>query len=131
MKMVLTRKWVSSSAVVGELTIDGVFQCYTLEDPDEAGDRIPLGTYRVVVDMSKRFGKLMPHVLGNGVDERGIRIHAGNTQADTIGCILVGNRHGWTSVFDSKLAFLALMSKLSLVNSASLVIKLELEKPLP
>lgn len=130
MEMVLTRKWVSSSAVVGELTIDGKLQCYTLEDPDTGEYRLPVGKYRVVVDMSKCFGKLMPHVLGNGVDDRGIRIHAGNTQVDTIGCILVGNRHSWTSVLDSKLAFLSLMAILSKVNSASLVIKEDLEKPL-
>ena len=50
---------------------------------------IPCGTYPLIIDMSTRFKKLMPHILNvEGFD--GIRIHAGNTAEDTEGCILLG-----------------------------------------
>jgi hypothetical protein len=52
---------------------------------------IPVGMYPLILDMSTRFEKIMPHVL-NVEGFEGIRIHAGNTSSDTEGCILLG----WT-----------------------------------
>jgi hypothetical protein len=50
---------------------------------------IPVGTYKVVIDMSQRFKKLMMHLLNvPGFD--GIRVHAGNTSHDTEGCLIIG-----------------------------------------
>lgn len=81
--------------IIGDLLIDGHFFCYTLED--ELRDRtekvygrtcIPAGEYRVVVDMSNRFKRLMPRLLNVPMFE-GIRIHGGNTSKDTHGCPLV------------------------------------------
>lgn len=50
---------------------------------------IPAGRYRVAWTMSARFGHMAPLLL-DVPGRRGIRIHAGNTEVDTEGCILPG-----------------------------------------
>jgi hypothetical protein len=100
------------TAVLGKLLVDGLFECYTLEDPDGAGDRIDAGTYGVIINYSNRFKKQMPLLTGPTVDGRGIRIHSGNTQADTEGCILVGRSKTVDSVIESRKAFDILFKKL-------------------
>ena len=54
---------------------------------------IPEGRYAVVVTRSPKFDKWLPLLVGDQNFNRlfqGIRIHAGNTAADTMGCILPG-----------------------------------------
>lgn len=104
---------MTAEACLGDLEVDGSHECYTLEDPDGAGDRIPAGTYKVIIDFSNRFQKKMPHVIGDpAVDARGIRIHCGNTQADTEGCILLGQSEGVNEIEGSRAAFNAFLPKL-------------------
>lgn len=85
----------------GKLFIDGKYLGETLEDPDrqlEAGGEkingdtaIPRGRYRIDITPSTRWkGKLMLLICDvPGFD--GVRIHGGNTEADTHGCPLLGN----------------------------------------
>lgn len=99
MNLTLLREIRQPLRTFGRLWIDGEMICTTLEDTDrklEAGGvkiygqtAIPRGRYRVVLSVSNRFKKLLPEVLAVPQFE-GIRIHAGNTEADTDGCILVG-----------------------------------------
>jgi hypothetical protein len=96
MKIELKRFYEGRKYTLGLFCIDGIFECFALEDTVRvpfvkvAGETaIPEGTYKVILDMSQRFGKIMPHILDVPQFE-GIRIHAGNTAKDTEGCILLG-----------------------------------------
>ena len=80
---------------IGVMKFDGKFQCFTLEDTVRnikiAGKTaIPKGKYKVILSLSNRFQKVLPLIMDvpNFV---GVRIHSGNTHADTEGCLLVGN----------------------------------------
>jgi hypothetical protein len=107
----------TNRSTIGEMWIDGVFEAYTLEDcvredplksisewkiPGQTA--IPAGTYDVVIDFSNRFQRLMPHIL-DVPGFSGVRIHAGNTDKDTEGCILIGQEKGTDFIGHSKAAF--------------------------
>lgn len=122
MKLRLERRYKKSEYTIGLLFIDGVFFCNTLEDrvreikPDGKGKisgmtAIPAGTYRVVVNWSPRFRRLLPYVEDVPHFE-GIRIHSGNTARDTDGCILVGVNDAVGRVNHSCKTLEALMSRL-------------------
>jgi len=114
-RLSLQREHSVNDATIGALYVNGTFQCFTLEDqvrelpgvpvaewkvPGKTA--IPAGEYKVTVDFSNRFQRNMLHVL-NVPGFQGIRIHAGNTSADTEGCILVGNtKSGANSIGNSR-----------------------------
>lgn len=115
----------TEKATLGRLFVDGVAECYTLEDvvrPDgekvDGATAIPAGTYNVIIDASTRFKRDMPHIM-DVPNFTGVRIHSGNTDADTEGCILLG-----TAIKDddfisgSKEAFNTFFPKLQAVINA-------------
>lgn len=125
MNLILRRNKANAQCTIGELYgADGLLLCYTLEDvvrevPGEpvsawkvpGKTAIPQGRYRVTLTMSKRFSKVLP--LVNSVEGfEGIRIHPGNTAADTEGCILPGMAvaQGGLAVLESRTAFKKLYS---------------------
>ncbi len=121
LKLLLQRKWCVKDCTIGELFIDGQYECYTLEDvvrPVEqkvAGQTaIPTGSYRVVVDWSPRFKKNMLHIL-DVPGFLGVRIHPGNAATDTDGCILVGQTIDLDNgtIGASRMAYEQLFRKLS------------------
>lgn len=74
--------------------IDGKYFCDTLEDEVRdvkipGSTAITCGEYRVIVNVSPRFGRELPRLL-DVPNFEGILIHRGNTAEDTAGCILVG-----------------------------------------
>lgn len=50
---------------------------------------IPAGTYKVIMSFSPHFNRILPELL-DVLGYSGVRIHNGNTEADTDGCILIG-----------------------------------------
>jgi hypothetical protein len=104
MELVLTRQMAIEDATIGVLTVDGSFQCFTLEDLTRDKKiahetAIPPGTYPVSLCESPRFsdkyeekglGRIVPLLL-HVKNYEGVRIHIGNTAKHTEGCILVGH----------------------------------------
>lgn len=118
MKLNLERVQLDKDVTIGSLSVDDAWECWSLEDvvrPDgikiHGETAIPAGMYRVDISMSPRFGRLLPLVL-DVKNFSGIRIHPGNTAADTEGCILVGQDRMGKSIGRSRLAFNALFAKL-------------------
>jgi len=117
MKLELTRGKSTNKSTPGALYVDSVFECFTLEDVErevkiKGETAIPKGEYKVIINMSNRFKKMLP-LLIDVPNFEGVRIHSGNTSADTEGCILVGESHGPDFVGNSRLAFNKLFAKMN------------------
>lgn len=98
MIITLIRDDCTDTRTLGTLRFPDGWHCETLEDVVRDTKithetAIPSGTYPVTITASKRFGKMLP-LIGNVPLFSGIRIHAGNTSADTSGCVLVGTARG-------------------------------------
>jgi hypothetical protein len=109
MQLTLLRSNYLADCIVGSLAIDGRPRCFTLEDVERevkipGKTAIPRGLYKLILDYSVRFQRQMPHILDVPGFE-GIRIHAGNTAADTEGCILVGLTKANSFIGQSRIAF--------------------------
>lgn len=106
MKLTVKRVALKPTYTIGKLYIDGAYFCDTLEDPNRDHNKdgdlndigegkvygdtaIPFGTYKMILNVSPKFKRLLPRLL-NVPHFEGILIHRGNTAKDTHGCILVG-----------------------------------------
>lgn len=120
MKLRVVREQSLLHCTLGQLFVDDSPQCFTCEDVVRetaapvkewklAGQTaIPRGNYEVIINHSARFGRDLPLLL-NVPGFVGVRIHSGNTAADTEGCILVGEKIGHDAVVDSRAALTELM----------------------
>lgn len=118
MMLQLERLQCGRDCTIGSLSVDGDWECWTLEDiVRPAGVKIPgctaipAGRYGLDITHSPRFGRELPLLL-DVPNFSGVRIHPGNTAADTEGCILVGQDRLANSVGHSRLAFDALFRKI-------------------
>lgn len=129
MKLELIRIANRPKYCIGKLYIDGKWFCDTIEDTDRGLDdsmsvkevlqkkikgetAIPTGKYTVQITYSPKYKKMMPLVL-NVKGYSGIRIHSGNTEKDTEGCLLVGLNKKVGMVVDSRVTFQKLFAILN------------------
>lgn len=125
MEINVSRIQLDPDVTIGEMYVDGVWECFTCEDtvrepgaPKVWGQTaIPAGRYEVEVTYSPHFNRDLPE-LAHVPNFEGIRIHPGNTAADTDGCILVGQVREPKGVGSSVLAFNALFSKIQAAKAA-------------
>ena len=116
MHLVLQRQR-AAGCTPGTLVLDGRWVADTLEDQLREGPKvpgataIPPGVYTLVLDYSPRFKTTLPRLLGVP-GFTGVRIHAGNTPADTEGCILVGRAGPPGALTDSRKTLSSLLTRL-------------------
>lgn len=100
MELKLVRSVINPKSTMGKLYLNSDFFAYTCEDKvrNLNGDlkkkvknetAIDAGKYEVILSFSNRFQKYLPLLLNVKCFD-GIRIHGGNTEADSEGCILIG-----------------------------------------
>lgn len=138
MKLKLLRTTNGDTFTEGKLYIDGVHECYTVEDTDrfleEGYDKvygktaIPRGIYKVSITYSNRF-KRDTIAIHNVPFFTGIRIHSGNRAEDSEGCPIVGSVNtsdddNW--VGGSKVAEKALQSKVQAAIDAGEEVSIEI-----
>lgn len=117
MKLTLKRIALRPTYTIGKLYIDDVYFCDTIEDTIrdlnkngkfDNGEKkvhsktaIPYGIYEIKWTYSPRFKKYTPQLM-NVPSFEGIRIHAGNTSADTEGCLILGKNKQVGKVLNSR-----------------------------
>lgn len=132
MNIILNRIAKKAKYTIGKLYINDQYFCDTLEDTDrgltqsmteqQIGSKkvygetaIPTGTYRIIISYSNKFKKQMPLLL-SVPGFAGIRIHSGNTEKDSLGCILVGKNKAVGKVLESRDTYSKLFSILQEAN---------------
>lgn len=116
MNLKLIRKDFTEESTIGELYVDGEFECFILEDTVRdtkiyGKTAIPYGVYDIKITHSPRFKRHLPLLL-NVPNYQGVRIHVGNYPKDTEGCLLPGKTKGKDFVGNSKTAFNELYRKM-------------------
>ena len=138
MELVVERFALKPNYTIGRLFIDGKKYCDTLEDKVRDTNKngefdngeskvygetaIPYGKYEVKYTFSPKFSKnktyksfikngLMPEIC-NVPQFTGIRIHSGNFNKDTYGCLLVGENKVVGGLVNSLVCFRSLYAML-------------------
>jgi len=111
MELELIRDIYAPTRTLGKLSVNGVHECFICEDvvrkPGEAKVQgqtaIPAGRYEIKITLSNRFKRELP-ILLNVPGFEGIRIHSGNHEGHTEGCLLPGKTRNESGVFSSVIA---------------------------
>lgn len=107
MNLTLKRLNLTPNYTEGELYVNGVYFCKTLEDTNRDLNKngqfdnnekkvygetcIPYGKYKVILSYSPKFKRELPEIL-EVPNFQGIRMHRGNKISDTLGCVLCGEK---------------------------------------
>lgn len=141
MNLLLDRRYCKKEYTIGNLYIDGVFYCNILEDTVrdfnkngifdcgevkiKGNTAIPYGEYDIIVTYSPKFKRELPILLNVPAFE-GIRIHRGNTNKDTEGCLLPGENKEKGKVINSTKYELDLTNKIKTELSKGKKVKIEI-----
>lgn len=123
MKIQVHRTKKTDLSITGRMSLDGVFEAYTLENVQLAA---PLGEFELQLYLSPRLGYEV--LLLMDVPNRSmIEIHIGNKPADFHGCIGVGTSLAPDWISNSHEAFQRLINKVKplLVTGEQVFISIE------
>jgi hypothetical protein len=129
MKLKVTRIGEYQDATFGVLTVNGRPVCVTLEDKWRNNERmvscIPSGHYKLVKHQSPKFGDC--YKVQDVPGRSDILIHAGNSDADTHGCILLGTSYGLIGpkaiIVASRAAMSSFMQLMNGIDTADLEVR--------
>lgn len=109
MELLLRRKPATDGTILGELLINGRFDCFTLE---RQGVEIAPGRYPITLRMSAHFGRILPHIepVPGRTD---LMLHPLNRAFESDGCVGVGQEHTVSSLVHSQLALDALQPQIA------------------
>jgi hypothetical protein len=125
MKVLVTRDIFGPTWATSQITVDGEFECYGLEPQVRPADSekvaghtaIPEGLYDLKLTYSPRFEKDVLEVM-NVPGFAGIRIHPGNSDVDTEGCLVLGTSRHSDWVGSSLIAVAAFNDKIASATDA-------------
>lgn len=133
--LTLVRTDAQDDRTLGELLLNGVRFCYTLEDQVRpAGVKvkgktaIPAGLYRVKLTMSPKFGRITPQIMDVESFD-GVRMHGGNKPEDTEGCPLVAFKRIGNMIQGTAEA--ALLAKIKEAGGSCLLVVVDHLAPIP
>ena len=153
MKLLLRRIFKGPRYTIGKLSINGVYECDTLEDQDRGltsqmsleeikakkvygVTAIPTGTYSINMTTvspkfkdrawAKPYKGILPR-LEKVKGYEGVLIHVGNDQEATSGCLLVGENKVKGKVINSTACFHELMGELLKAHNRGESITIEVQ----
>jgi hypothetical protein len=120
MELLVQRVTPAGLALGGLLTIDGIFEAFTMENAKKA---IQPGRYRVLLTSSARAerhelwspdrAQFRLPLVENVPGRSGIRFHALNEPGESEGCIGVGRKCVPGRILESRVALVELMAKIA------------------
>ena len=144
MELKLIRKYRKTDYTIGILYVNNKYFCEILEDTDRGlkdsmsleeikkikiKDQtcIPYGKYQILMTYSPKYKKIMP-LVNNVKGFEGIRIHSGNTNKDTSGCLLPGFNKIKGQVINSREIFNKLYSLIQTATNNKENVTIEITK---
>ena len=121
MEILTDRVFLGEKYTIGNMFVNGMYVCDTIEDrvrilnseKDKVKDEtaIPKGRYKVILSYSPHFKRVLPELIDVPYFKN-IRIHNGNDETHSSGCLVVGLNKVKGKVVDSKVTLDKLMARL-------------------
>ena len=112
------RKTKTNDGIFGELYINDVFECYTVENLKDA---LPVGIYNLSLYNSPDHGCVCPLLDTTAIGRTYCEIHIANFPSQLLGCIGLGTCVDGDGIDSSGIAFEAFMAKFKLPADIEIV----------